>query len=317
MARVKSFRIFRPLLRRTSPFRLLLLQHAIGTGAGVDAQTRRTGQSLKRGVAKTADIAAEGFDILAISLPAVNGGQLLELFGAAAGAVAASLVSLSGDERRVGTDRTGQYRLDLVADAAALEVLHRMPVAVLSEESAWSGRRGADITVVVDPVDGSTNCSRGLPYWATSLCAVDGDGPLAALVVNQVTGSTTTAVRGEGAWRDGAAVVPSKVERVEEAVVALSGPPARWLPWRQFRALGSIALVLCDLAAGGFDGVVDGSSHHAPWDYLGGLLACSEAGVTVVDAVGRSLADVDGDVRRQLLGAATPALLDELRRAAA
>ena len=58
------------------------------------------------------------------------------------------------------------------------------------------------MTVVLDPVDGSTNASRGIPYWSTSLCAVDGDGPLAALVVNQATGVTTTAIRG-GGGRDG------------------------------------------------------------------------------------------------------------------
>ena len=34
------------------------------------------------------------------------------------------------------------------------------------------------VCVVLDPVDGSTNASRGLPCWATSLCALDADGPL-------------------------------------------------------------------------------------------------------------------------------------------
>ena len=41
------------------------------------------------------------------------------------------------------------------------------------------------------PVDGSTNCSRGIPYWGTSLCALDADGPLCALVVNGATGART------------------------------------------------------------------------------------------------------------------------------
>jgi fructose-1,6-bisphosphatase/inositol monophosphatase family enzyme len=247
----------------------------------------------------------------------MNTGQLLELFTDAADAAAAALVPLVGIERRGRTDRPGQYGLDLLADGAILDVLHRVPVAVLSEESGWSGRREAEITIVVDPVDGSTNCSRGIPYWATSLCAMDGDGPVAALVVNQATGTRTTAVRGEGAWRDGEPVEPSKVERVEDAIVNLSGPPSTWLAWKQFRAFGSIALVLCDLAAGALEGVVDRASHHAPWDYLGGLLACSEAGAVVVDAAGRSLHELGSDVRRQLIGAATPALLEDLRRAVA
>ena len=47
--------------------------------------------------------------------------------------------------------------------------------------------------MVLDPVDGSTNASRALPWYATSLCAVDGDGARAALVVDQASGA---AVRG-------------------------------------------------------------------------------------------------------------------------
>ena len=252
----------------------------------------------------------------AVSLPGVTPGQLLDLFDDAAASVAAALRRIDGPERRARTGRPGQYAIDLVADGAVLGLLGRAPVAVLSEESGWSGLQGAPVTVVVDPVDGSTNASRGIPYWSTSLCAVDAEGPLAALVVNQATGVRTTAVRGEGAFRDGEPVTPAKAERVEDALVVISGPPATWLPWKQFRAFGSLALTLCDLAAGVIEGMLDaGSSHHSPWDYLGGLLACSEAGAVVEDIGGRSLLEVEAGTVRQLVGAATPALLQDLRRA--
>lgn len=241
--------------------------------------------------------------------------DLLELFDDSATAVRQSLLPLVGPARRGRTDRPGQYALDLVADEAALAVLHKAPLAVLSEESAWTGQAGAAVTVVLDPVDGSTNCARGIPYWATSLCAVDGDGPLAALVVNHATGAVTTAVRGEGAFRDGQPIRPALAERVEDALVALSGQPARSLPWKQFRALGSVALTLCDVAAGNIEGCVDGRAWHAPWDYLGGLLACSEAGAVVADIEGRPLCVLDPVARRQLVAACTAPLLDELRAA--
>ena len=241
--------------------------------------------------------------------------DLLGLLAATAAAVEQAVRGVSGRDRRARTDRAGQYAIDLVADAAALEVLARAPLAVLSEESGWGGQPGAALTAVLDPVDGSTNASRHIPYWATSICVVDGDGPLAALVVNQATGVVTTAVRGEGARRDGDPIVPGKVERVEDAVVALSGRPGQWLAWKQFRALGSAALSLCDVAAGAVDGLVDGGAWHAPWDYMGGLLICQEAGAVVVDAQGRDLVVLDADARRQLLAAATPALLEDLRAA--
>ena len=82
----------------------------------------------------------------------------------------------------------GQYALDLVADAAASAVLEQPPVRIVSEESGVHERAGASITVVIDPVDGSTNCSRGIAYWATSIGALDADGRCAALVVNQAAG---------------------------------------------------------------------------------------------------------------------------------
>jgi fructose-1,6-bisphosphatase/inositol monophosphatase family enzyme len=245
----------------------------------------------------------------------VGNDDLLDLLTATGAAVQQAVGLVTGRDRRDRTDRAGQYAIDLVADAAALEVLGRAPVAVLSEESGWSGRTGAELTVVLDPVDGSTNASRQIPYWATSICVLDGDGPRVALVVNQATGVATTAVRGEGARRDGEPIAPTKVERVQDAVVTLSGRPGEWLPWKQFRALGSAALNLCDVAAGALDGLVDGGAWHAPWDYLGGLLICREAGAELVDAAGRDLVTTDADARRQLLAASTPALLEELRAA--
>src|SRR3990170_2309698 len=70
----------------------------------------------------------------------------------------------------------GQYLSDLAADEAALEVLDRAGLGVMSEESGLH-HRDRDVVVVIDPLDGSTNASRGLPWYATSLCAVDGEGP--------------------------------------------------------------------------------------------------------------------------------------------
>jgi myo-inositol-1(or 4)-monophosphatase len=66
-----------------------------------------------------------------------------------------------------------QYHHDTVADAAAIEVLDAAGLAIFSGES---GVHNPDrpVMVVIDPVDGSTNASRGLPWWAVSLCVLDG-----------------------------------------------------------------------------------------------------------------------------------------------
>jgi myo-inositol-1(or 4)-monophosphatase len=243
----------------------------------------------------------------------VTADELLAVFDDAAKAARVALEPLTGAERRARTERPGQYALDLVADAAVLPILYEAGVAVVSEESGRSGPSDASITVVLDPVDGSTNCSRDIPYWSISLCAVDAEGPLCALVTNQATGVRTTAVRGTGAWRDGEPVTPSVVSRVESAVVSFSGTPQQRLPWKQFRSLGSAALELCDVASGALDAYL--TSWQAPWDYLGGVLVCREAGAVVVDAHGGELVVTDADARRQLIAAATPELLDVVRPA--
>ena len=241
--------------------------------------------------------------------------DLLDLLRRAAAAVRSALDAL-GDWGPAGT-RPGQYHSDLAADAAVLAVLDEAGVGVLSEES---GLHAADrpLLVVVDPVDGSTNASRGIPWFATSLCALDADGARAAVVVNQASGTTFEAVRGGGAWCDGRPLRPTGAASLGGALVGLSGYPRRHLGWRQYRALGAAALDLCAVAAGVLDAYVDCSGNaHGPWDYLGGMLVCREAGAAVVDADGRDLvARAHGD-RRTLLAAATPALLAEVRAAVA
>jgi fructose-1,6-bisphosphatase/inositol monophosphatase family enzyme len=238
---------------------------------------------------------------------------LFDVFAAAFAAQRAAVAALSPSARRQRTERPGQYHLDIVADAAVLPVLHDAGLRVLSEESGWSGPADAAVEVVLDPVDGSTNCSRNIPYWSISMCALDADGLLVAFVANGATGVQYTARRGGGAWVDGTPLQPSTTESLARSVVAVSGLPPRPLGWRQFRALGSAALTLCDVAAGNVEAMLDSlPDQHRPWDYLGGLLVCREAGACVVDAERRELVTVDPDVRRRLVAACTPALLDVL-----
>src|SRR4051812_18601930 len=245
----------------------------------------------------------------------MNPESLLTLFDKTATAIRDAVAPVVGAERRARTEKPGQYAIDIVADQAALEVLGRAGVTVVSEESGITGPERAGITVVLDPIDGSSNAVRDIPYWATSLCALDRDGPLAALVINHATGVSFRALRGKGATRDGEKIEPSTRTRVEDAVVGISNFPGRMLPWKQFRALGSCALALCDVAYGALDGYFDTGSVHAPWDYLGGLLVCTEAGVKIVDADDRDLALADPSAKRKIVAAGTQQLLQQLRTA--
>lgn len=240
-----------------------------------------------------------------------DGEDVLGVLHQVADAVAAALAGL--DDWGLSGKDDKEHHSDLVADAAVAEVLDPLGYGVLSEESGL--RRGdAEVVVVVDPVDGSTNASRGIPWYATSLCAVDAAGPLAALVVNLASGESFTAVRGGGARRNGAPIAPSGCTVLGDAIVGIAGWPANAVGWSQFRSFGAAALDLCSVACGRFDGYVDcvSPSLHGVWDYLGALLVCNEAGVPVVDAEGRDLVVLDPTARRTPVAAATPALLDVL-----
>ncbi len=208
--------------------------------------------------------------------------------------------------------RPGQYRIDLAADAAALEVLVGAGFGVLSEESGVTdGDR--HFLAVIDPIDGSTNAARGLRWYATSICVLDEQGPYAALVVNQADHSCYEAVRGRGATRDGHSIAPTKVTSLGDAVVAVSGYPSQDFGWRQLRSFGAAALELCAVA----DGTLDAFAEWSPrglgvWDYLGGMLVCTEAGAAVGEAGGRDLVVRSHTERRSPVAAGTAALLAAL-----
>ena len=204
--------------------------------------------------------------------------------------------------------RETQYHLDLVADEVALRVLGAAGFRVVSEESGISG--SGDFTVVVDPIDGSTNCDHGVPFYATSLAVLRGDELVAGLVMNQATGTVFEAEKGAGARRDGVPISPSGQTEVGRSIMAFSGLPSRHLGWAQYRALGAASLEICLVADGSLDvyGVAQHSTLH-PWDYLAGLLIAREAGATAADYGGALLDTADAVVRRPVF-CATVELLD-------
>ena len=169
--------------------------------------------------------------------------------------------------------------------------------------------------MVLDPVDGSTNASLGIPWFATSLCVLDDDGARVALVVNQALGVRYEArARRRGARRTAGRSRP-------RAAPTSPGPwsgsrasrPPRPRGWAQTRALGSAALDHCLVAEGVLDGYVVGG--RSPSRTAGttsvGMLVCQEAGACVAEAQGRELVVRDASPRRPV-AAATAQLTERL-----
>ncbi|MEM7341804.1 MAG: inositol monophosphatase [Actinomycetota bacterium] len=233
--------------------------------------------------------------------------DIFEVFGDLVAELADALSDL--DDWGNSGARSDQYTHDVVADEILVPGLHEAGFQVLSEESGVTGE--GDLLVVVDPIDGSTNASRDLPWYATSLCVVDVHGPVVADVVNLATGERFRAVRGEGAEAELTDLVPSGCTELSEAMVAFAGLPPEHGGWNQYRTYGAAALDLCAIAAGSFDAYVDVSRRHRVWDYLGAWLVCQESGVPVVDAFGRDLLTYSDEARAPV-AAATPELLDQV-----
>ena len=252
----------------------------------------------------------------------MDGDEILAVFDRAATGVAEAVARVDG--WKMTGDREGQYGFDVAADEAARKVLAEAGFAVFSEESG-SHDAERDLLVVLDPVDGSSNAARGLPWYSTSMCAVDSEGLLAALVQNLVNGKAYRAIRGRGATVDGRPLAPASEgyrrrgsgptsqQSLGAATVGLTYLPPRHLGWAQYRVLGSIALDLCAVAEGVLDAYIDCTPEgHATWDYLGGALVCAEAGVAMGEAWGRTLLPGDLSETRSPVVAATPPLLAEV-----
>jgi len=166
----------------------------------------------------------------------------------------------------VGTGLGGDETtaVDKAAEAAILARLQVLDdVTILSEEV---GRLGDGATfVVVDPIDGSLNAKRGIPFFAVSIAVADG-GRMGDVHFGYVydfgSGEEWVARRGGGATLNGAPLTVRPKETIEilafeatrSALIARDAPKVADLAYR-LRIMGSLALSLCHLAAGRIDAV--------------------------------------------------------------
>ncbi len=239
--------------------------------------------------------------------------------------------------RGEGGDRT--LVIDANAEAAVfaqLDVLHDAGArfTAISEERGTVdyGAGGGPPYVVIDPIDGSTNAKRGLSHYALSIAVADG-GTMADVVFGFVhdfgPDEEWHAVRGGGAFLGGQPLGAVPEERRSHdgrlELVAIESARPEYLAEagdglaahvHRLRAIGSIAVSLCQLAAGRVDGMV------ALWrtravDAAAGQLIVRESGGVVTfttDPEGEPLAAPldDNDARLVLAAARNPSSLAHL-----
>jgi len=251
---------------------------------------------------------------------------LLEL----ADAVQRAVGQIAGDPGEVlgrGADGAPSLRIDRVAERAVLDLLAKEQVRlnVLSEE-AGSIDRGGEATLVLDPIDGTHNAVRGIPFYGVSI-AIGRDqlvGVEEGLVRDLVSGATYYAAKGRGATLNGRTIRVRPFDPEDSVASVYLGTNAHpdsnrvASRARRTRSLGSAALELCLVARGAMDMYYLNSAVRAAElrivDMAAGTLIVREAGGRVVDLQGRDLdLPLDLEARTNLVAYGDPRAWEALR----
>jgi len=160
-----------------------------------------------------------------------------------------------------GDDTTA---IDRAAEDALLARFRDTGATIVSEEVGVV--EGGGTTLVIDPIDGSLNAKRGIPFFSVSVAVARGrtmDDVELGFVHDFGSGEEWVARRGEGAFLDAASLGQVRpkdeieilsFEATLTELVARDAPKVAALAYR-LRIMGSLALSLCHLAAGRVDAV--------------------------------------------------------------
>jgi myo-inositol-1(or 4)-monophosphatase len=203
-------------------------------------------------------------------------------------AVLAEFPTRAERERVVGEGEGGDMTAAIDRASEEAVVKHFADVRIVSEELGVQGE--GDVTAVIDPIDGSQNSERCIPYYALSIAVAEGrtmDDVVFGYVYDFGSGEEWTATKGEGAFLDGEPLTESPKDFVEilhiEATKAsgvLEALPGLVPLVDRVRIMGALAISLCHLAAGRTDAVVSLKGARAV-DIAAGQLLVRERGFSI------------------------------------
>jgi len=220
-----------------------------------------------------------------------------------------------------GDDTTA---VDAAAERVILERLAAIDGAtIVSEEVGEIGGDGP-LRIVVDPIDGSLNAKRGIPFFSLSIAIAEGetmDDVVFGYVYDFGSGEEWTAERGKGARLDDTVlgeVRPKEQIEILSFEATLTSSIAEKaaamvdIAYR-LRVMGSLALSLCHLAAGRVDAVCSLKAARAV-DIAAAQLLVRECGLAIdlPEAPPFGAAPLDTEGRSRVVAAATPAISAEL-----
>ncbi len=236
--------------------------------------------------------------------------------------------ALAGSGRRsvsLGMGASGDRTLlaDKRAEDALIQPLSRIGgLRIISEEAGQVGKEEGGLTAVIDPLDGSSNYERDIPFYCTSVAIADGGdlaGVFFGLIRNLTNGDVYAAARGGGATKNGKAIRTSDVRTPSESVVGIDmsrttagdveGLAQLVAGVKRQVHYGANALELCYLAEGRIDAFVDLRGKARVVDVAAASLIAREAGASVSGPEGKPLdVGLDLGARFGLVASANDAL---------
>jgi len=168
-----------------------------------------------------------------------------------------------------------------------------------------SGKQGVNsYCFVIDPLDGTTNFSRGIGYFCISVCLTYDDEPILAVIYQPLMNEYFHAYKGDGAFLNGQQLNIDVSVPLDKSLTVVGLPytkNAQYLELLElarviapksfaFRHLGASALDLAYVAAGRINGVY--LAELAWWDVAAGMLLIDQAGGTVTDFEGNQITPV-------------------------
>jgi myo-inositol-1(or 4)-monophosphatase len=185
----------------------------------------------------------------------------------------------------------------------------RVKSTVISEETGKVDYGSRDIIWAVDPLDGTLNFAKGIPHFAVSIGVKVGRRTVAGAIYDPILDEMCTAARGLGARLNGKKMRLSNTTGLRNAALIFEWwEPEPSIPdplqlekrlyryTRSLRSPGSIALNLCSVASGRFDGMITVYLSSPVWETVAGCLIIEEAGGRVTNSLGEGWEDLSRSI---------------------
>jgi fructose-1,6-bisphosphatase/inositol monophosphatase family enzyme/8-oxo-dGTP pyrophosphatase MutT (NUDIX family) len=209
--------------------------------------------------------------------------------------------------------RDGQYYLDIVADDSAIEIFSGYGISVLSEESGITDNNSRYMAIL-DPIDGSTNASNGLPMFCTSILILCDNLPVLGFIDSRKFNFEIYAMEEGRIFLNAKPLIMLPEVNLEDSIVSFSGYPKEWAGWKQSRSLGSAALEIAFVATGSLGAYFDASYDGlAIWDYAAGLYIAKCLGYSIDETLGRNLLIYETEIRRHPIVGNNDKLVNSLK----